>query len=156
VFRNPPPHLLEAEIAPHSALALRIALSSPLLRHRDTIVEQLGDDTWRVRVVVENAGWMTTSVTQRAVDAGYVRPIVALITLPTGAELVTGSDRLELGQLAGRALRQNAVRSFGSSSDGTDDRTVAEWIVRAAAGASCDVEIAHDRAGTVRTTAQFG
>jgi hypothetical protein len=70
---------------PTRQLALRIALSSPLLRHRDTIVEQLGDDTWRVRVVVENAGWMTTSVTQRAVDAGYVRPIVARITLPPGA-----------------------------------------------------------------------
>ncbi len=156
VFRNPPPHLLEAEIAPHSALAVRIALSSPLLRHRDTFVEQLGDDTWRVRVVVENAGWMTTSVTRRAVDAGYVRPIVARITLPAEAELVTGSDRIELGQLAGRALRQNAVRSFGSSSDGTDDRTVAEWIVRAPAGTDCEVEITHDRAGTVRTTAHFG
>ena len=69
VFRNPPPHLLEVEIEPHSTLALRIALSTPELRHRETIVDRLDDSTWRVRVVVENAGWMTTSVTQRAVDA---------------------------------------------------------------------------------------
>jgi hypothetical protein len=156
VFRNPPPHLLEAEIAPHSTLAVRLALSSPLLRLRDTLVERLGDDTWRLRVVVENAGWMKTSVTQRASDAGYVRPLIARLTLPDGAELVNGSDRLDLGQLAGRALRQNAVRSFGSASDGTDDRTVAEWIVRAPAGASCDVAVAHDRAGTIRTTVRLG
>lgn len=152
VFRNPPPDLLEAEIEPHSRLAVRLALSSPLLRHRDTFVEALGDDTWRVRVVVENAGWMTTSVTQRAVDAEYVRPMVARLSLPDGATLVGGSERLELGQLAGRALRQNAVRTFSTSSDGTDDRTVAEWVVRAPDGTALPVEVSHDRAGTVRTT----
>ena len=152
VFRNPPPHLLEAEIEPHSKLAVRIALSSPLLRHRDTLVERLDDGTWRVRVVVENAGWMKTSVTQRAVDSSYVRPMVARISLPTDASLVTGSSRLDLGQLGGRALAQNAVRSFSTGSDGTDDRTVAEWIVRAPEGTQLGVEVAHDRAGTVRTT----
>ena len=152
VFRNPPPHLLEAEIEPHTQLALRLALSTPRLRHRDTIVESLGDDSWRVRVVVENAGWMNTSVTQRAIDARYVRPMIARLTLPDGASLATGTARLDLGQLAGRALKQNAVRAFGGASDATPDRTVAEWIVRAPAGTTCDVEIAHDRAGVVRVT----
>jgi hypothetical protein len=151
VFRNPPPALLEDEIRPHSALAVRIVLSSPSLRHRDTLVESLGDGTWRVRVVVENAGWMKTSVTQRGLDSGYVQPLVGTITLPEGASLATGSERIDLGQLAGRALKQNAVRSFASTSDGTDDRAVAEWIVRAPSGTTCPVEIAHDRAGVVRT-----
>lgn len=150
VFRNPPPDLLEAEIEPHSKLAIRMALSSPLLRHRETIVDRLDEDTWRVRVVVENAGWMTTSVTQRALASGYVQPLIARIDLPAGATLPTGSDRVDLGQLAGRALKQNAVRSFAAGSDGTDDRTVAEWIVQAPAGTVCPVEIVHDRAGTVR------
>ncbi len=150
VFVNPPPAMLEDEIRPHSTLAVRIALTTPMLRHRDTLVEPLGDDTWRVRVVVENAGWMKTAVTQRGLDSGYVQPLVATITLPEGASLVTGSERLDLGQLAGRALKQNAVRWSPSDSDGTDDRGVAEWIVRAPAGTTCPVEIAHDRAGVVR------
>ena len=151
VFRNPPAHLLEAEVEPHTRLALRLALASPQLRHRDTIVDRLGDDTWRIRIVVENAGWMTTSVTQRAVDAASVRPMIGRITLPDGATLATGIARLDLGQLAGRALKQNAVRAFGGSSDGTPDRTVAEWVVRGNEGTTCQVEIAHDRAGVVRT-----
>lgn len=70
VFRNPPAHLLEAEVAPHSRLATRVALTSPLLRHRETIVERLDDGTWRVRVVVENPGWMKTAVTDRAIASG--------------------------------------------------------------------------------------
>ncbi len=156
VFRNPPPHLLRAEIEPHSRLAVRLALSSPILRHRDTLVEPLGDGTWRVRVVVENAGWMRSSVTQRGMDSGYVQPLVAKIDLPEGAALATGTDRLDLGQLGGRALKQNAVRSFSSGSDGTDDRAVAEWIVRAAEGTVLPVEIAHDRAGTIRTSVTLG
>lgn len=155
VFRNPPAHLLEAEIAPHSTLAVRLALAAPQLRHRDTHVERVGDDTWRVRVVVENAGWMTTAVTQRAVDAGSVRPLVARVTLPPNATLVAGSERLDLGQLGGRALKQNAVRSFTAGSDGTDDRTVAEWLVRAPAGTQLPVEVAHDRAGVVRVSVEL-
>lgn len=155
VFRNPPPHLLADEIAPHSTLAIRLALSSPLLRHRDTLVDRVGGDTWRVRVVVENAGWMTTSVSQRAVDAAAVRPLVARLSLPPGASLVSGTERLDLGQLAGRALKQNAVRSFSAGSDGTDDRTVAEWLVRAPAGTRIPVEVTHDRAGVVRTTVEL-
>lgn len=150
VFRNPPPHLLEAEISPHSTLAVRMALASPLLRHRDTFVEQLGGDTWRVRVVVENAGWMTTAVTSRALENGYVQPMVARIELPAAASLVTGTERIDLGQLGGRVLQQNAVRSFAAGSDGTADRTVAEWIVHAPEGTACSVEVVHDRAGTVR------
>lgn len=156
VFRNPPPALLANEIAPHSTLAVRMALSSPILRHRDTLVESLGDDTWRVRVVVENAGWMKTAVTQRSIDSGYVQPLVATISLPSEASLVTGSDRVDLGQLAGRALMQNAVRSFSLGSDGTSDRAVAEWIVRAPSGTTCPVEIVHDRAGVVRVDVSLG
>lgn len=156
VFRNPPPDLLEPEIEPHSKLALRIALSSPLLRHRDTLVEELGDGTWRVRVVVENAGWMKTAVTDRAVASGYVQPMVARIELPDGAQLATGTERIELGQLAGRALMQNAVRSFAIGSDGTDDRGVAEWLVRAPRGTVCSVDVAHDRAGVVRVDVPLG
>ncbi len=155
VFRNPPPHLLDAEIAPHSELAVRLALSSPQLRHRETIVEPVGDAAWRIRVVVENAGWMKTAVTQRAIDVGGVRPIVATIELPDGADLVNGTARLNLGQLAGRALRQTAVRGFMGMSDGTDDRTVAEWLVRAPSGTRCDVEVRHDRAGVIRTSVEL-
>jgi murein tripeptide amidase MpaA len=155
VFRNPPVHLLEHEVAPHSRLAVRIALASPLLRLRETFVDRLGEETWRIRVVVENAGWMKSSVTQRAIDSGYVRPLVATISLSDGVELATGSERLDLGQLGGRALKQNAVRSYHATSDGTDDRTVAEWVVRGAEGTSCDVEVTHDRAGTVRTTIEL-
>ena len=154
VFRNPPPHLLEAEIAPHSELAVFHALCSPLLRRRDTLVEPLGEGTWRVRVVVENAGWMATNVTQQALDRGVVQPVVARVSVPDGL-VVGGKDRLELGQLTGRALKSSAIHQFGTSDD-TTDRAVAEWIVQARTGATVEVEVRHDRAGVVTQVLTLG
>jgi hypothetical protein len=82
---------------------------------------------------------------------GVVQPLVARITLADGAALASGADRLELGQLTGRALKNTAIHQFGSSDD-TTDRAVAEWIVEAPPGTTVDVEVRHQRAGVVTTT----
>ncbi|HUF97977.1 MAG TPA: M14 family metallopeptidase [Ilumatobacter sp.] len=151
VFRNPPPHLLEAEVAPHSELALYQALCSPLLRHRQTEVESLGPESWRVRVAVENTGWMPTNVTQRAIEQGAVQPLVARIALPSEASLAAGTERITLGQLTGRALHTSAMRQFGTIDPATD-MAIAEWIVTAPAGTEVTVEFQHDRAGRVNVS----
>ena len=152
VFRNPPGPLLEAEVAPHTDLAIMQALMSPQLRHRDTVVEPAGDGAWRVRVVVENAGWLPTQVTQMALDRSAVLPLRAEIELPDGARLVSGTAKLDLGQLTGRALKTSSIGMFASGTDDTSDRAVAEWIVAAPAGTALPVTIRHDRAGVVRAT----
>lgn len=154
VFRNPPLHLLEAEVEPHSELAVFQALCSPLLRHRETLVEPVGEGAWRLRVVVENTGWLPTNVTQRAIDHSAVLPLEAHITLPDGASLLSGTPRVELGQLTGRALKSHAVRQFADSDD-TTDRAVAEWIIAAPPGAAVDVEFHHRRAGRVDVTVEL-
>ena len=152
VFRNPPPHLLEAEVAPHTDLAVFQALIAPELRHRETIVDRNGDDTWRIRVVVENSGYLPTNVTQQAVDRRIVLPLRGEIALPAEATLVTGTERIDLGQLAGRVLKNSGIGMFASGSDDTSDRGVAEWVVSAPAGTEVAVTVRHDRAGIVRTS----
>ena len=149
-FRNPPPHLLEQEVAPHSDWAIWHVLISPLLRLRDTDVERVGADTWRVRLVVENTGWLPTNVTAKAMERKIVRPLEAEITLPDGAELVGTEHKRELGQLQGRALRNN-MTLFGGGHDGTTDRAKAEWVVHAPEGTVVQLEARHQRAGVVRT-----
>jgi hypothetical protein len=149
-LRNPPPHLLEAEVAPHADWAIWHVLISPLLRLRETDVERIGDDTWRVRLVVENTGWLPTNVTAKAMERKIVRPLEAEITVPDGAEVVGTDAKKELGQLGGRALKSN-LSLFGGGHDPTNDRAKAEWVVRAPAGTVVHLEARHDRAGTVRT-----
>jgi hypothetical protein len=105
--------------------------------------------------VVENSGWLPTNISEKAVEQRAVQPTVARLTLPDGVELVMGTERVDLGQLTGRALKHHAVRQFGNSDD-TTDRGVAEWVVSAANGTTIDVEVRHDRAGVVRATVTLG
>ena len=60
----------------------------------------------------------------------------------TGVTVVGGPARVQLGQLAGRA----ALR-FAAWHDGTPDRVLATWVVRAAPGTSVEVVAHHERAG---------
>jgi hypothetical protein len=115
-------------------------------------VTRADGDTFRVRAVVHNEGWMPTQVTEKALQRKVVRPIEATIALPEGGSLVQGRARLELGQLAGWS-RARSVWSWVGSTDDTGDRAKAEWVVRAPAGSTVEIEFRHQRAGVVRTQA---
>jgi murein tripeptide amidase MpaA len=145
---NVPSQFLEAEIAPHSELALWHTLISPRLEIRSLEVEALGEGSWLVRLVVENTGWLPTKVTEKAVEKKAVRPLEAEITVPDGARVVSAQPKLELGQLDGRVHRRSLI--WWDSDDATSDRAKAEWVVEAPAGSTIQVEARHQRAGTVR------
>jgi hypothetical protein len=144
-WRNPPPHLLEKEIAPHADFIIWHALISPLLSFRDVAVQSVGEGVYHIRAVMENTGWLPTSVSARAAEKQCVRPLEVEITLPEGATLVSGDKRVECGQLAGRALKNTAYWE----ADPTDDRVKVEWVVRAPKGSEATITAAHQRAGKI-------
>jgi hypothetical protein len=150
-WTNPPPALLEKEIAPFSRWLVWHALISPRLEIREASVSRLGADTWRVRLVVHNTGWLPSYVTRMARQKKFVRGVVCEIELEDGATLETGQAREELGQLEGRAYKSAAANTWaGSSADETDDRAKVEWVVRAPAGSRVSLRASHERAGTAR------
>lgn len=150
-WANPPLEVLEKEIAPHSDLAVLMALISPRLELHSIDVEKLNGDTHRVRVVLQNTGWLPTNVSQKALDRKAVRPIEAEIKLPRGARVVGGESKVEAGQLDGRALKRNMLGWGGA--DPTTDRTKVEWVVEAPRGGRVRIEGRHQRAGVVRAEA---
>jgi murein tripeptide amidase MpaA len=153
-WANAPPQFLEREIAPHSELAIWQLLVSPLLEVRSLEVEALGSERWLVRLVVENTGWLPTSVSEKAVERKAVRPLEAEITLPEGAKVIGGERKVELGQLDGRVHRRSLL--WWASNDATSDRAKVEWVVGAPSGSSVTVEARHQRAGTVRQELTLG
>jgi hypothetical protein len=109
----------------------------------------LGNDTYRVRLVVHNTGWLPSYVTQKALEKKLVRGCICEIELPEGATLETGKPREELGQLEGRAYKSSApTRRQG---DPTQERAKVEWVVRAPEGSIVKLLARHERAGVVRT-----
>lgn len=153
-WRNPPPDKLEAEVAQFANWLLWHGMISPLLELHDVSVKPLGDGTWRVRVVVQNAGWLPTYVTRRGLEKKVVRGVIVELELPEGATLETGKIREDIGQLEGRAYKGTAVTVWDE--DPTQDRAKVEWTVRAPQGSTLKLAARHERAGTVRQEIQLG
>ena len=150
-WSNPPHALLEQELALFPKWLVWHLLVSPKLELLEASATRIGTDTWRVRLVVHNTGWLPSYVTKRALENKRVRGVVAEIELPAGASLETGHAREELGQLEGRAYTPAVPSSWGGwSGDATDDRVKVEWVVRAPAGAMVKLTARHERAGVVR------
>ncbi|MGD9995447.1 MAG: M14 family metallopeptidase [Ilumatobacteraceae bacterium] len=145
---NPPLGHLATEVQGHADFAIHQALAAPELEIVHTRVTPLGGDTWRVEAGLANTGWLATHVTERARKEHLVRPIVATLD---GAEVLGGTARLELGQLAGRINSR-----FEHWNDGTPDRTLASWVVRGPAGAELTISATHQRAGTATRKVELG
>ncbi len=153
-FSNPPPHRLEAEIARFPQWLLWQALISPKLELREVGVTALGADTWRVRLVVHNTGWLPTYVTKMALEHKLLRGVLAEIALPAGAELIDGKPRESLGELEGWAYLHTGI-SFWPNKRPTADRAHADWIVRAPAGTEVTLTAWHERAGRASASAKL-
>ncbi len=150
-FSNPPPAFLEKEVARFPSWMIWQALLSPKLELVDARAERIGSESWRVRLVVQNTGWLPSYVSKRALERKVVRGLIAEIALPDGARLHSGKRRQDLGQLEGKAYKHTGV-SFWPDYHLTDDRAKIEWVVQGRAGDRIALTARHERAGTVRTS----
>jgi hypothetical protein len=146
VLSNAPFDRLEAEVAPHSDWAVYLALVSPRLEVRSFTAEPMAGGTHRLRLVVQNTGWLPTNVSQKAIEQKAVRPIEVDLELGGGAQLITGLAHTELEQLTGR---RTAVSMLGwdVGHEPSSERACVEWVVEAPAGTVVRVTARHPRAG---------
>lgn len=152
-WTNPPPHLLQAEVAPHADAVIHQALASPRLEIQRLTAAPLGGDAWQIDVGIANTGFLPTDVSALARKEHLVRPVTVELS---GADVLDGPVRRRLGveapgpsegQLAGRS----ALR-FSGGNDGTPDRALVRFVVRAPAGATVTLVARHDRAGRSEAT----
>ena len=148
-FRNPPPHLLEKEIAKFPDWLVWNALISPKLELVHAKAENIGGDAYRIEVAVQNTGYLPSYVSKRAEARKQSRGVVGEITLPEGATLVSGKLREVAGELEGRAYK-HTLMSFWTDTTPTADKTKLEWVVKAPDGGTVALVIKHEKAGTVR------
>ena len=154
-WRNPPPALREREAARFPGWLMQLALSLPRLEVLRTEVQALGEDTWRVRLAVANAGYLPSYVSKRALERKTVRGTVFEIHLPEGCTLLGGKPR-EIGpHLEGHAPK-GSLLAFQPSREITPERAVAQWVVRGPRGAAVALVASADRAGRVRTEVKLG
>lgn len=153
VASNPPLPLLVDEIRAHADFAVFQALTAPCLEIVHTAAVALGDGLWRIEVGIANTGWLPTTVSARAAKSNMVLPIWAELELPDNASIVAGANRVTLGQLGGRSSFR---LDGGSRNDGSPDRVLASWTVRAPSAAELGVTVRHPRAGARQTSITLG
>ena len=146
-WRNPPPHLLEKEIAPLADFAIFNCLISPRLEIHSLTAEPRGDEHYYIRLVLHNTGWLPTNVSEQALKMKVVREVEVDLALPDGAELISGKLKTMCGQLQGR---DNKIALSIWVSDATKERAKVEWVIHAPNGGEVGVTAVHQRAGTVR------
>ncbi len=149
-WRNPPPAFLEKEIAPFADWLIWKLMLSPRLEVYAAQATALGEDVYRVTLVVENAGWLPTYITKKALEKKVARGVIFEIVLPEGASLAAGKEREETRQLEGRAYTAAAAYPWAIGSASMEARVKYEWVVKAAPGTMVTVTARHDRAGRVQ------
>jgi hypothetical protein len=147
-FRNPPKKYLEREVKRFPGWLTWQALTTPKLELLRTEVVRLGEDAWKVRLVVHNTGYLPTYVSRRALERKITRGVVYEIELGEGARLASGKARVEGTQLEGRANKVS-LQSFTPEAAVTGDRGQCEWTVRGPRGSAVTLIARHDRAGRV-------
>lgn len=152
-FRNPPLKFLRQELEPLTEWLLWQAHTTPLLALHSSKLEPLGDDTYRLQVVVQNQGYLPTYVTKKALERKVCRPLLAELELEDGMRLVSGKARQECGHLEGVAYKPTSP--LWRISDPTEDRVKLVWVVRAPKGSSCTLTVRQERSGTVRKKFAF-
>jgi len=144
-WTNPPGVFLENEIKSFPDWLVWQALISPKLEIREASATSLDTGTYRIKLVVENSGWLPTYVTKKALEK-KLRGVVCEIVLPKGAKLESGKSREVLGQLEGRVYKDAMVNT---TMEGTRERLKVEWIIRATKGGKVKLNARHERAGRV-------
>lgn len=142
--QNPPPHLLKGEIEKYLPWMLWLAEVSPRIVIRDLTVSPAGArEVLKLTLVVENEGYLSTNITQRALEARIAPPVRAMIDL-RDAELVSGRRRTDLGHLKGSRDSQGAARRAESTA-------TVEYVVRITGQRpAAMVMVVSEKGGTVR------
>lgn len=158
-FRNPPPQYLEQEVAPHGEWAIWQALASPKLELRALTMTPIEGGMARLRIAVQNSGFLPTYVAEIAKQRKLCRGVMAEIVkegdthASLGANapdwLVSGTLRTEGPQL--RGWSQEPAGGFGWTFNETDDVALFEWVVKSG---TYHITVRHDRAGVVRDTVE--
>ena len=150
-WRNPPPSLMGEEAEKNTAYALALADMLPRLSLGTLEVQRLSDSgDFRIRLVVENSGFMPTYTSDQGRSRQAARPVRAELVLPETVRILSGQEKTELGHLQGRSSRLSVSSLYAASP--TDNRAWTEWVLRGAPGQVVEVHVLSDRAGSLHET----
>ncbi len=144
--QNPPEKFMEEEWKKNTLFDLKHADLLPLLTIADVEVTSLADNLFRLKVTVENEGFLPTNVTQKAILNKVAKPVRVKLELEK-AESLMGNGETEIGHIKG--LSPLGVDTTGRRATPLENTKTVEFLVRAnGAGAKAKIIAISEKAGT--------
>jgi hypothetical protein len=149
VRQNPPRRFLQQECHKNFLFCLAHCAALPEVRIARFQADSVGPQTYRIEALVENTGYLSTNITNKALQVKAAEPVRARLELPPGCSLEAGAARTELGQLEGYRQGQD-FSPFGTPRPAKSAARV-KWLLRAGPG-----QTGGQSAVTVRLTVDGG
>jgi hypothetical protein len=146
-WRNPPMSFVEAEVKRHYPFMLALGDMLPHLAVHSLDVKKLNENSYRLNLVVENTGFLSSFTSQQSKTRKACRPVRVELSLPNGTTLTSGKHREDLGFLEGRSNKLEVSANFPECP--TDNRARLEWVLHALPGTTIGIKIMSERAGTI-------
>jgi len=142
--QNPPPHLLKPVLELNVPWMLWLAGISPRVVIKNITTEPLDEDNKiKIKVIIENEGYLPTYITKRALDAKIAVPVRALVHLKD-AILTNGKKRTAIGHLKG-----SHDSELGTGT--TESQKVLEYVVQVSGNNPVfSITIESEKGGTVK------
>lgn len=147
-WRNPPLDFIEKEAARNLPFAISMGDLLPHLSIHSLKVTPLGNNDYKVNLVIENTGFFPTYTSQQGKKRQSTRPVRADLELPDGVIIINGKRRVELGHLEGRNNKLDVTAIWGAAS--TDNRTRVEWVLHGPPDSVVKLSVQSERAGSLR------
>lgn len=145
-WRNPPHHLLEKELEPHFDCIFQMASLAPKLEIKNHKITSLGNDNYKLELVLQNTGYLSTYVSEQAKKMKIVKPITVDIELPEDASFISGKKRVTIDHLEGRS-NKTSMTYYHSP---TDNLIKIEWILKMNKDEEINIKISSCKAGIIR------
>lgn len=150
-WRNPPPEFLGEEAEGNTAFVLSLAEMLPRLTLHTLSAERLSTEgDYRVRLIVENSGFLPTDTSAQGRSRRSSRPIRVELSVPPDSRILSGKPKQELNHLEGRSSNLSVTPVFAASP--TTNRAWVEWILRGPVGTEVSISVFSDRAGSLYET----
>lgn len=128
---NPPLRYVEEELAKNVPFMLDMMAALPQLAFGRTRMTPVSKGVLQIELQVQNAGYLPTHVTEKALDLGKAQPV--MVSLEPSVGEVLGAREVDLGHLDGRSIhgdQQGWTGYYIYGSPVPEFERVAEWTVR--------------------------
>jgi murein tripeptide amidase MpaA len=130
---NAPPQLMEQTCHNIMRFVVGHAKASPRIRAWTHETQALGDNVYRIAIVVQNDGYLPTNITRQAINVDVAKPVDAFLELGEGDQILLGKEKETVGCLSGYGGRKKV-----------------EWLIQFKSEPKASVKVVSQKGGTVR------